>query len=149
MSRSLAFLLSAVLLVNPLLLAAKQKATPDFNAFFAAFKAAVEHKDTDTLMSLMSPSFDFNRATNVPPGTVFSALDLNHGQQWLNLQQAVQGTAVPYAGSGPYENSRVLRCTPTDVIYNCLVIFQKDPQHRWHWRAMVMPTLGWYGGWPP
>ncbi|MFI5086903.1 MAG: hypothetical protein ACHP7I_00785 [Terriglobales bacterium] len=146
MSRSRAFLLSAVLLVNPVLLAAKQKATQDFNTFFATFKTAVEHKDTDTLASLMSASFDFFRATNVPPGAVFSALDSNHGQQWLNLQQAVQGTPVPYAGSGPYKNSRVLRCTPIAVVYNCLVIFQKDSQHRWRWRAMVMPTVGGSGG---
>jgi hypothetical protein len=147
MSRWRAFLLSAVLLVNPLLLAAKQKATQDFNTFLATFKTAVEQKDTHTLASLMSPSFDFNRATNVLPGAVFSALDLNHGQQWLNLQQAVQGTPVPYAGSGPYKNSRVLRCTPLEVTSNCLVIFKKDSQNRWRWRAMVMPA--WSGGWSP
>ena len=142
MSRSCAFLLSAVLVVNPVLLAAKQKATQDFNRFLATFKTAVEKKDTDTLTSLMSPRFDFIRATNVPPGAVFSGLDLNHGQQWLNLQQAVRGTPVPYAGSGPYHNSRVLRCTPLDANCNCLVIFQKDSQHRWRWRAMVMPAWG-------
>ena len=141
MSRSRAFLLSAVLLVSPVLLAAKQKATQDFNTFLATFKTAVEHKDTGTLASLMSPSFDFNRATNVPPGDVFSALDLNHGQQWLNLQQAVQGTPVGYAGNGPYKNSRVLRCTPLEMTSNCLVIFKKDSQHRWRWRAMVMPIV--------
>jgi len=147
MSRSLALLLSAVLLVNPVLLAARQKATQDFNTFLATFKTAVEHKDADTLASLMSPSFDFFRAANVAPGAVFSALDSNHGQQWLNLQQAVQGTPVPYAGSGPYKNSRVLRCTPLAATDNCLVIFKKDSQHRWRWRAMVMPT--WSGGWSP
>jgi hypothetical protein len=141
MSRSLAFLLSVFLLVNPVFLAAKQKATQDFNTFFAAFKTAVEHKDTDTLASLMSPSFDFIRATNVPQGAVFSALDSNGGQQWLNLQQAVQGTPVRYAESGPYKNSRVLRCTPLAATDNCLVIFKKDSQHRWRWRAMVMPTV--------
>jgi hypothetical protein len=142
MSRSGAFLLSAVLLVNPVLVAGKQKAVQNFPTFLATFKTAVEQKDTDTLASLMSPSFDFIRATNVPPGAVFSALDSDHGQQWLNLRQAVLGAPVPYAGSGPYKNSRVLRCTPTDVIHNCLVIFQKDPQRRWRWRAMVMPTRG-------
>ena len=102
MSRSCAFLLSAVLLVNPVLLAAKQKAIQDFNAFLATFKTAVEHKDRDTLASLMAPSFDFIRATNVLPGAVFSGLDSNGGRQWLNLQQAVQGAPVSYAGSGPY-----------------------------------------------
>jgi hypothetical protein len=141
MSRSCVFLLSAVLLVNPVFLGAKQKATQDFNTFLATFKTAVEHKDTETLASLMSPSFDFIRATNVPPRAVFSGLDSNHGQQWLNLQQAVQGTPVPYAGSGPYKDSRVLRCTPIEVSSNCLVIFNKDSQNRWRWRAMVMPTL--------
>ena len=141
MSRSLTFLLSAVLLVNPVLLGAKRKATQDFDTFLATFKTAVEHKDTDVLASLMSPSFDFFRATNVQPGAVFSALDANHGQQWLNLQQAVQGTPVLYAGSGPYKNSRVLRCTPLAATDNCLVIFKKDSQHRWRWRAMVMPTV--------
>lgn len=146
MSRSRALLLSAVLLVNPVLLAAQQKATPDFNTFLATFKSAVEQKHRDTLARLMSPSFDFIRATNVPRGAVFSGLDSNGGQQWLNLQKAVQGAPVPYAGSGPYKNSRVLRCTPTDVVYNCLVIFQKDPQNRWRWRAMIMPTRGSAGG---
>ena len=141
MCRARAFLLSAILLVNPVLLAAKQKATQDFTTFLAAFKTAVEHKDTDTLTSLMSASFDFIRATNVPPGAVFSGLDSNHGQQWRNLQQAVQGTPVKYAGSGPYQNSRVLRCTPLAATDNCLVIFEKDSQHRWRWRAMVMPTV--------
>jgi hypothetical protein len=149
MSRSRAFLLFAVLAVNPIFLAAKQKATQEFNPFLATFKTAVEHKDTDTLASLMSPSFDFIRATNVPPGAVFRALDSNGGQQWLNLQQAVQGTPVRYAGSGPYKNSRVLRCTPLAATDNCLVIFQKDSQHRWRWRAMIMPTVGGSGGWPP
>jgi hypothetical protein len=145
MSRSCAFLLSAVLLVNPVLLAAKQKAIQDFNTFLATFKTAVEKKDKETLASLMAPSFDFIRATNVPPGAVCSGLDSNGGRQWLNLQLAVQSTPVPYAGSGPYKNSRVLQCSPTDVIYNCLVIFQKDSQRRWRWRAMVMPTRGSYG----
>ena len=149
MSRSCAFLLSAVLLLNPMLLGAKQKAAQDFNTFLATFKTAVEKKDTETLASLMSPSFDFFRATNVPPGAVFSGLDSNHGQQWLNLLQAVQGAPVPYAGSGPYKNSRVLRCTPLEGVSYCLVIFQKDSQKRWRWRAMVMPTWGWSGGWPP
>jgi hypothetical protein len=142
MSRSGVFLLSAVLLVNPVLLGAKQKATQDFNTFLATVKTAVAQKDTGTLASLMSPSFDFIRATNVSPGAVFDALDLNHGQQWLNLQQALQGAPVPYAGSGPYKNSRVLQCTPIEVGYNCLVIFKKDSQNRWRWRAMVMPTVG-------
>ena len=148
MSRSRAFLLSAILLLNPMLLGTKQKATQDFNTFLATFKSAVEQKDTETLARLMSPSFDFIRATNVPPGAVFSGLDSNHGQQWLNLQQALQGTPMKYAGSGPYKNSRVLRCTPIEVDSNCLVIFQKDSQHRWRWRAMVMPTQR-SGGWPP
>ena len=142
MSRSCAFLLSAVLLLNPMLLGAKQKAAQDFNTCLATFKTAVEKKDTETLASLMSPSFDFFRATNVPPGAVFSGLDSNHGQQWLNLLQAVQGAPVPYAGSGPYKNSRVLQCTPLAATDICLVIFQKDSQHRWRWRAMVMPTVG-------
>ena len=147
MSRSGAFLLSAVLLVNPALLAAQQKATQDFTRFLATFKTAVEKKDTKTLTNLMSPGFDFISANNVPPGAVFSGLDLNHGQQWMNLQQALQGTPVPYAGSGPYQNSRVLRCTPLDANCNCLVIFKQDTQNRWRWRAMVMPTRG--SGWYP
>jgi hypothetical protein len=131
-----------------MLLGTKQKDTQDYNTFLATFRIAVEKKDTETLARLMSPSFDFIRATNVPPGAVFSGLDSNHGQQWLNLQQAVQGTPVPYAGSGPYKNSRVLRCTPMEAGSNCLVIFKKDSQHRWRWRAMVMPTVGGSGPLP-
>jgi hypothetical protein len=45
MSRACAFFLSAVLLVNPMLLPAKQKANQDFNRFLATFKTAVEQKD--------------------------------------------------------------------------------------------------------
>jgi len=140
MSRLGALLLSAILLVDPVLLAAQPEATQDFNTFFATFRTAVEQKDTATLASLMSPRFDFIRATNVAHDDVFNGLNSSDGQQWLNLQQAVQGTPVVYTGSGTYKKSRMLQCTANVVIYNCLVVFKKDSQNRWRWRAMIMPA---------
>ena len=137
---SRALLLAAVLLINPVLLATPQKPTNDFDTFFAAFKAAVEQKNRAVLASLMSPHFDFILATNVSKAAVFSGLDSSDGQQWHNLRQALEGTPVPYAGDGPYRNSRVLRCTPINVTSNCLVIFSKVSHKGWRWRAMVMPT---------
>ena len=136
-----AFLLSVVLLLNPALLGATQKSKGEFETFLDIFKTAVARKDTNTLVRLMALDFDFMRATNVPPGAVFAALNANHDQQWLNLQQAAQGTPVPYEGGGPYKHSRVLRCTPLEAGSNCLVIFKKDSSNRWRWRAMVMPTV--------
>ena len=135
MSRSRTLLLSAILLVNPVLLAAPQEATQDFNMFFVTFKTAVEQKDTATLASLMSPRFDFIFATNVAQDDVFSGLNSNDDQQWINLLQAVQGTPV-----GTYRKSRVLQCTADEVIYKCQVVFNKDSRNRWRWRAMVMLT---------
>ena len=148
MLRTRAFLLSTVLLLNPVLLGATQKAKGEFDTFFDMFKTAVARKDTGTLVRLMALNFDFIRATNVPPGAVFSGLNADNDRQWLNLQQAAQATPVPYEGGGPYKNSRVLRCTPMEAGSNCLVIFKKDSSHRWRWRAMVMPTVGGSGPLP-
>lgn len=117
-----------------------QKSTNDFDAFYKTFTTAVQQKDTSTLASLMAPRFDFIFSSNAPQQAVFDGLASDGGQQWDNLQQAVQGTPTPYTSSGPYKNSRVLSCTPNEVIYNCLVVFKKDSQNRWRWRAMVMPT---------
>lgn len=132
-------LLLAIALLAPMSLRA-QKNTSDFDTFYKTFQSAVQQRDTGTLADLMSSNFDFIFSSNVPPAAVFNGLTSNGAQQWDNLQQAVQGTPAPYRGSGPYKNARVLQCTPNEVIYNCLVVFKKDGQGRWRWRAMVMPT---------
>ena len=44
----------------------------------------------------MAPRFDFILAQNVAPADVFDALDANGGQQWSNLQRAVEGQPVAY-----------------------------------------------------
>lgn len=127
------WLLSAVMLYG-------QNSQPDFNAFFAKFKAAVAQKDTATLTTLMMPGFNFIRAQNVSPADVFKGLDVDGGLQWTNLRQAVQGQPSPYQLQGSNAPARVLQCTPTESIYSCFVIFQQDAHHRWRWNSMIMPT---------
>jgi hypothetical protein len=117
-----------------------QNSQPDFNAFFAKFKAAVAQKDTPTLTTLMMPGFNFIRAQNVSPADVFKGLDADGGLQWTNLRQAVQGQPSPYQPQGSNAPARVLQCTPTERIYSCFVFFQQDAHHRWRWKSMIMPT---------
>ena len=130
--------LAAVLLLPALLLG--QNSTSDFNSFFGMFKTAVAQKDTVTLKNLMASRFDFMYAVNVRRADVFAGLDSDNGQQWANLQQALKNTPVTYNGNGPYKNSRVLQCVPNQPIYQCLVVFNKNGQNRWRWKAMVMPA---------
>ena len=133
-------LLPAMVFVATAMLLDAQTGGGDFGAFYQKFTTAVLQQDTATLDTLMAPHFDFIFSTDVPHQAVFDGLAAEEGQQWDNLQQAVQGTPVPYAGGGPYRNSRVLSCTPNEVIYNCLVVFKKDGQGRWRWRAIVIAT---------
>ena len=92
-------------------------------------------------MTMMAPDFSFIRATNVSWNTVFEGLAAEKGRQWANLQQAVQGEVIIPTPAGKDERpKRVLRCTPTDVIYNCLVMFEQDKQNTWRWTGMIMPT---------
>jgi hypothetical protein len=112
----------------------------DFASFFVKFKNAAEQKDVKTLTDLMSPSFSFIRAENVPPAEVFRGLDADAGRQWQNLQQAALGQPMDYSGGKTISAAKVLRCTPTEQIYNCLVIFTHDSQLGWRWKGMVMPT---------
>ena len=114
--------------------------TRDFASFFVKFKTAVEQRDEKALSGLMSPSFSFIRAENVPPADVFRGLDADAGRQWQNLQQAVLGQPIDYRAGGTTTVAKVLRCTPTEQIYNCLVIFTRDSRLGWRWKGMVMPT---------
>lgn len=131
--------LVGLLLLRPAVLTG-QNPQRDFTVFFAKFKAAVMQKDAPTLTILMMPKFNFIRAQNVSPSDVFKGLDANGGLQWTNLQQSVQGQPSPYEANGTTTPARVLQCTPTQIIYSCLVIFQKDERHRWRWKSMIMPT---------
>jgi hypothetical protein len=117
-----------------------QDSQQDFTVFFAKFKSAVAHKDAATLTTLMMPSFNFIHARNVSPPEVFKGLDANGGLQWTNLQQSVQGDPSPYQTKGTNTSTRVLQCKPTEIIYSCLVTFQRDHHHRWRWKSMIMPT---------
>jgi hypothetical protein len=134
-----AFCLVGLLLLRPEVLIG-QNSQQDFTAFFAKFKSAVTQKDAATLTTLMMPSFNFIRAQNVSPSEVFNGLDANGGLQWTNLQQSVQGDPSPYQTKGTKTPTRVLQCTPTQIIYSCLVTFQQDHHHRWRWKSMIMPT---------
>lgn len=110
-----------------------------FDDFYASFKDAVMRKDEAALRKAMAARFSFMRATNVAPDVVFQGLALDNGRQWANLQQAVEGQPVLYRG----KQGRVfyvLPCTPTDVIYNCAVVFGQDAQGGWRWKGMIMPT---------
>ena len=138
MLRSLLLILAAVLLMSPVFLSGQ--GSDHFDAFFSNFKVAVQQKDTATLDKMMDSKFDFIRATSVPHQTVFEGLDSDNGRQWINLKQAVRGTPELYKGNGPYENSRVLRCTPIRMAFNCVIVFKLDSQNHWRWKAMVMPT---------
>jgi len=138
MMRAYAFRLAGLLLLSAATLNG-QNSQPDFNAFFAKFKAAVG-QNTSTLTTLMMPGFNFIRAQNVSPADVFKGLDADSGLQWINLQQAVHGQPSPYQLQGSDAAARVLQCTPTERIYSCFVFFQQDAHHRWRWKSMIMPT---------
>jgi hypothetical protein len=116
----------------------QQSGSSDFGKFYANFKAAVANHDKQRLQRMMAPHFEFLKAANVAPADVFRALDQNNGQQWKNLQRAVlQGT--PTAQNYGDHPARVLWCAPTQVIYNCYVVFEKDNSARWKWLGFVMP----------
>jgi hypothetical protein len=132
------WLVGLLLLMSEVLIG--QDSQQDFTAFFAKFKSAVAQKDVATLTTLMMPSFNFIRGRNVSPSEVFEGLDANGGLQWTNLEQSVQGDPSPYEPKGANTPTRVLQCTPTQIIYSCLVTFQQDHRHRWRWKSMIMPT---------
>lgn len=134
--RGILFLALALLASWPL---AAQNAPGTFAAFFYRFRAAVEQENKPALAGMMAPQFDYLHARNVSPSGVFSALDANGGRQWKNLQIAVQGRPVAVAQAGPYHNVVVLPCVSLLSIYNCFVVFQKNEQSLWQWKAMVMP----------
>ena len=139
MMRGYAFFLLGLLLLRPAMLTA-QNPQQDFEVFFAKFKLAVAQKDAATLTTLMMPDFNFIRAQGVSPSDVFKGLDANGGLQWTNLQHSVQGKPSPYRVYESNIPTRVLQCTPTEIIYMCLVIFQQDTDHGWRWKGMIMPT---------
>ena len=131
--------LLGLLLLQPAALTA-QNSQQDFNVFFAKFKHAVALKDSATLTTLMMPGFNFIRGQAVPPSDVFKGLDANGGLQWTNLQRSVQEQPAPYHPQDSNVPTRVLQCTPTQIIYSCLVIFEQVTPHRWRWKGMIMPT---------
>ena len=139
MMRGYAFFLLGLLLLRPAMLTA-QNPQQDFEVFFAKFKLAVAQKDAATLTTLMMPDFNFIRAQGVSPSDVFKGLDDNGGLQWTNLQHSVQGKPRTYRVYESNIPTRVLQCTPTEIIYMCLVIFQQDTDHGWRWKGMIMPT---------
>src|SRR5262249_13690100 len=110
-----------------------------FDSFYAKFKTAVANQDQAALQGMMSTHFDFWTSKKVGPGDVFQALADNNNQQWTNLQTGVQQGGTPV--NQPYMNrpARLLQCTPTQVIYNCYIVFQKDSANHWRWKGMVMP----------
>ena len=119
-------------------LAHAQAAPEKFDSFYSHFAQAVAQKDTATLQQLMSKHFDFLTTANVPAETVFTTLDSNSGQLWQNLQTATH-QATPVLDEYADQPAQLLWCTPTETIYNCYVVFQKNKSGHWRWRGFVMP----------
>lgn len=133
----------AVLCAVVLMAGSAQSADPAdaaFNSFYADFREAVAGRNETALRKLMAPDFDFIRATNVSWDKVFQGLAADQGRQWKNLQQAVLGQPSVLQEKDLHRPTRVVRCTPTDIIYNCVVVFTEDPDGRWRWQGMIMPT---------
>jgi hypothetical protein len=116
----------------------RQSADGHFEEFYAKFKTAVTNRDEGRLQRMMDPNFEFLRAASVAPADLFRALDQNNQQQWRNLQLAIQ-RGVPVAQNYGDHPARLLWCTPSQVIYNCYVVFEKDGSGRWKWKGFVMP----------
>lgn len=135
---ALAVLCAAVILVVP----AHAADAPDagFGSFYSSFRDAVGRRDETALRKLMAADLDFIRAQNVPWDKVFQGLAADQGRQWANLQQAVQQQPSPFQERGQQQPTRLVRCTPTDIIYNCLVVFTQDADGGWRWQGMIMPT---------
>lgn len=118
---------------------AAMEQTQEFDTFFAAFRVAVASKDEARLRTLMSSHFAFIHSQNVQVVEVFRGLAADGGRQWANLQRSIQGQPQLYRWGDPARSAYVLECTPTDVIYGCLVVFQQDENHNWRWEGMIMP----------
>ena len=98
-----------------------QNSSGNFDQFYSSFKTAVAQKNEAVLTKMMAPQFGFLRAENVAPAEVFQALASNGGQQWANLQSAVQQQQQPTVYQAKSKlPTRVLNCTPDQTIYNCL-----------------------------
>jgi hypothetical protein len=122
----------------PLVRSQAQPTAAQFYEFYASFRAAVTNRDETRLQRMMASHFEFLRAANIRPADVFRALDQNNGQQWKNLQLAVQ-RGVPGAQSYGNHPARVLSCTPNQVIYNCYIVFEENNSGLWKWKGFVMP----------
>ncbi len=109
-----------------------------FNSFYTKFQAAVASQDQGALTSLMSSSFDFMQSQNVAPADVFTGLSDNNGLQWTNLQETATRTPVNYPPGPSGRQRKVVQCMPTQIIYNCLVVFEKNSAGKWRWRGMTM-----------
>src|SRR5262252_1649102 len=90
MRRVILLFLAGILLVSTSALA-QPKPQPDtgFNRFLEQFRTAVEQRDQKKLATMMSPKFDFFRATGVSPSAAFQGLAADNGKQWANLEAAL------------------------------------------------------------
>ena len=132
------FLIVLVALHATLGTAQAQTTAAKFDSFYSKFTTAVASRDTQTLQQMMANDFEFFTTKHASPAEVFQGLAVDGGLQWGNLQSAVQGDA-PVIQKYHGKASRLVTCTPTQVIYNCFVVFQQDNAGRWRWKGMVMP----------
>ena len=133
------FCLVVVVLCAAPLQSQNDKAEASFNKFFAEFKSAVLRKDERALAEVMASRLSFIRDVGVSRTDVFKGLAADDARGWINLQDAVQRGMFP-SGTDYKTTGRVLRCTPTDILYSCFVLFERDNHYRWRWTGMVMPT---------
>ena len=118
---------------------AQEKSEESFDIFFQRFKVAVQQRDEPALSKLMSPNFQFLRVAGVSPEDVFKGLDADNGRGWGDLQKAISASG-PVSFAKPNGNRRqVLQCTPSGIIYSCLITFEPDEHNQWRWTGMIMP----------
>src|ERR1700739_974153 len=103
----------------------RQSGGRHFGEVYARFKTAVANHDTGQLQQMMASNFEFLGAVKVAPADVFGALDQDSQQQWKNLQSAVQHGEPVQQNYGNHL-ARPLWCTPSQVIYDCYIVFEKD-----------------------
>ena len=71
--------------------------------------------------------------------TVFRTLDMDGGRGWLDLEDAIDHSQVFSLTSPDGRKQRALRCTPTEIVYECYVLFEKNDESQWRWKGMIMP----------
>ena len=115
--------------------------TPDWSTFLARFTRAVQLRDRLTLTALMSHSFEYGNAFDVPPATVLRELD--SGQNWSLLAATLRlPFKAPTVSAAGRERRAVLNPAPCGTgtcQYTVFVSFARDQGGEWRWESMTFP----------